>query len=69
MLLEGSTLPLLIDKAVAPPSSLELHQGKGIWKEDGGAPSVLFRLLLWCESNQNDLGQPSKTPSCLLTQW
>lgn len=46
MLLEGSALPLLVDKAVAPPSSLELHQGKGIWKEEGGS-KCLVRLLLW----------------------
>lgn len=46
MLLEGSALPLLVDKAVAPPSSLGLHQGKGIWKEEGGS-KFLVRLLLW----------------------
>lgn len=41
MLLEASRLPLLADKAVSPPSSLELHQGEGTWKEEGGSECLV----------------------------
>lgn len=41
MLLKGYRLPLPADKAVAPPSSLELHQSEGIWKEGGGSECLV----------------------------